>query len=145
MRLSKFIIVGIILGITLYKAEAVSWFRIFEMFHFQSFHMYGIIGSAVILGVLIVQLIRRTHMRSIEGKEIVIPPKDKALWRYILGGFIFGLGWALAGVCPAPMFILMGSGYTVFVVFLLAAMTGTFFYGVVRKYLPHQIKSKKEP
>ncbi len=140
MRLSKYIFIGILLGMTLYKAEAVSWFRIFEMFHFQAFHMYGIIGASVVLGVLIVQLIKRTHMRSVEGEEIVIPPKDNAYARYILGGFIFGLGWALAGVCPAPMFILMGSGYTVFIVFLAAAMFGTFFYGVVRKYLPHQIK-----
>ncbi len=140
MRLSRFIFIGILLGMTLYKSEAVSWFRIFEMFHFQSFHMYGIIGTAVVAGVGIVQLIRRTHMRSVEGKEIVIPPKDKAYARYILGGFIFGLGWALAGVCPAPMFILLGSGYTVLVVFLAAAMFGTFVYGVVRKYLPHNMK-----
>ncbi len=137
MRMSKFIFVGILLGVTLYKAEAVSWFRIFEMFHFQSFHMYGIIGSSVAAGLLIVQLIKRTHMHSIEGKEIVIHPKDRSVPRYLIGGFIFGLGWALAGVCPAPMFILMGSGYTVFIVFLAAAMFGTFFYGLVRKYLPH--------
>ncbi|MBP8240399.1 MAG: YeeE/YedE family protein [Saprospiraceae bacterium] len=140
MRLSKYILIGILLGVTLYKSEAVSWFRIFEMFHFQSFHMYGIIGTSVIAGILVVQLIKRTHMRSAEGKEIVIAPKDKAYARYILGGFIFGLGWALAGVCPAPMFILMGSGYTVFIVFLAAAMLGTFFYGVARKYLPHNLK-----
>ena len=137
MRLSRFILVGILFGITLYKAEAVSWFRIYEMFHFQSFHMYGIILSAIILGVGIVQLIKRTHMRSIEGKEIAFHPKDKSVPRYLLGGAIFGMGWALAGVCPGPMFILMGSGYTVFIVFLLAAMTGTFAYGYFRKYLPH--------
>jgi uncharacterized membrane protein YedE/YeeE len=140
MRLSKYILIGILLGVTLYKSEAVSWFRIFEMFHFQSFHMYGIIGTSVVAGILVVQFIKRTHMRSAEGKEIVIAPKDKAYARYILGGFIFGLGWALAGVCPAPMFILMGSGYTVFIVFLAAAMLGTFFYGVARKYLPHNMK-----
>ncbi|HRD81046.1 MAG: YeeE/YedE family protein [Saprospiraceae bacterium] len=140
MRLSKYIFIGILLGLTLYKSEAVSWFRIYEMFHFQSFHMYGIIGTSVIAGILVVQLIKRTHLKSIEGKEIVIQPKDKAYARYILGGFIFGLGWALAGVCPAPMFILMGSGYTVFIVFLAAAMLGTFFYGVARKYLPHNMK-----
>ena len=137
MRLSRYIIVGIILGITLYKAEAVSWFRIFEMFHFQSFHMFGIITSAIVLGVIIVQIIKRTHMKSVEGKEIVIPPKDRSFPRYIIGGFIFGCGWALAGVCPGPMFILMGSGYTVFVVFLLSAMTGTYFYGKIRSKLPH--------
>lgn len=140
MRLSKFIIIGILLGMTLYKSEAVSWFRIYEMFHFQSFHMFGIIGTAVILGIILVQIIKRTHLKSTEGKEIVFNPKDNAYPRYIIGGFIFGLGWALAGVCPAPMFILMGSGYTVLIVFLLAAMTGTFFYGVARKYLPHQWK-----
>lgn len=137
MRLSRFILIGIIFGITLYKAEAVSWFRIYEMFHFQSFHMYGIIFSAIILGVGIVQLIKRTHMRSIDGQEITFQPKSRSVPRYLLGGMIFGMGWALAGVCPGPMFILMGSGYTVFVVFLLAAMTGTFAYGYLRAYLPH--------
>ncbi len=137
MRMSRYILVGIIFGITLYKAEAVSWFRIFEMFHFQSFHMYGIIFSAIALGIAVVQLIKRTHMKSAEGQEIHIGEKDKSWKRYIYGGFVFGLGWALAGICPGPMFILLGSGYTVLVVFLLSAMTGTFFYGYMRKRLPH--------
>lgn len=137
MKLSRYIFVGILLGITLYKAEAVSWFRIFEMFHFQSFHMYGIIFSAVIAGVGIVQIIKKKHLKSIEGQEIVFHPKDRSIPRYLLGGFIFGMGWALAGVCPGPMFILLGSGYTVFAVFLASAMFGTFLYGVLRKYLPH--------
>jgi uncharacterized membrane protein YedE/YeeE len=137
MRMSKYILIGILLGITLYKAEAVSWYRIFEMFHFQSFHMYGIIFSAIAVGALAVQLIKRTHMKSTEGKEIVIQDKDKRWQRYIIGGFIFGLGWALAGICPGPMFILLGSGYTVLIVFLLSAMTGTFIYGLLRSKLPH--------
>ena len=137
MRLSRYILVGILLGVTLYKAEAVSWFRIYEMFHFQSFHMYGIIFSAIAAGVLIVQFIKRRHLKSIEGKEIVFHDKDRSIPRYIIGGFIFGMGWALAGVCPGPMFILMGSGYTVLVVFLAAAMFGTFLYGVLRSRLPH--------
>lgn len=137
MRMSRYIFVGILLGFTLYKTEAVSWFRIFEMFHFQSFHMYGIIGTAVVAGILIVQFIRRYHLKSVEGKEIVIPPKNKTYLRYIIGGFIFGLGWALAGICPAPMFILLGSGYTVLILFLASAMFGTYFYGVMRKRLPH--------
>lgn len=137
MRLSKYIIVGILLGITLYKSEAVSWFRIYEMFHFQSFHMFGIIFSAVAAGVIIVQLIKRSHLRSIEGKEIEFKPKDNTIPRYLIGGFIFGLGWSLAGICPGPMFILLGSGYTVLIVFLLSAMTATFVYGLLRKYLPH--------
>lgn len=135
--MSKYILIGILLGITLYKAEAVSWYRIFEMFHFQSFHMYGIIFSAIAVGALAVQLIKRTHMKSTEGKEIVIQDKDKRWQRYIIGGFIFGLGWALAGICPGPMFILLGSGYTVLIVFLLSAMTGTFIYGLLRSKLPH--------
>ncbi len=137
MKISKYIFVGILLGVTLYKAEAVSWFRIYEMFHFQSFHMYGIIFSAIIAGVVIVQVIKRTHMKSTEGQEIVFHPKDRSIPRYLIGGIIFGLGWALAGVCPGPMFILMGSGYTVFIVFLAAAMAGTFAYGLLRSRLPH--------
>jgi uncharacterized membrane protein YedE/YeeE len=121
----------------MYKTEAVSWFRIYEMFHFQSFHMYGIIFSAIALGVVVVQWIKRKHLKSSEGQEIKISDKDKHWPRYIFGGFIFGLGWALAGVCPGPMFVLMGSGYTVFIIFLLSAMTGTFVYGLLRKKLPH--------
>ncbi len=135
--MSKYILIGILLGMTLYKAEAVSWYRIFEMFHFQSFHMYGIIFSAIAVGIVAVQIIKRTHMKSTEGKEIVIQDKDKRWQRYIIGGFIFGFGWALAGICPGPMFILLGSGYTVLIVFLLSAMTGTFVYGLLRSKLPH--------
>ena len=137
MKISRYIFVGILLGVTLYKSEAVSWFRIYEMFHFQSFHMYGIIFSAIIAGIGIVQLIKRTHMKSTEGQEITFHPKDRSIPRYLIGGIIFGLGWALAGVCPGPMFILMGSGYTVFIVFLAAAMFGTFTYGLLRSKLPH--------
>lgn len=137
MRMSRYILIGILLGITLYKSEAVSWFRIYEMFRFQSFHMYGIIGSAVIAGILIVQIIKKRKVRNVEGQEIVIKDKAQSIPRYLVGGFIFGLGWALAGACPAPMFILLGSGYTVLVIYLVAAMTGTYLYGVLRKRLPH--------
>ena len=136
MRMSKFIFVGILLGFTLFKSEAVSWFRIFEMFHFQSFHMFGIIFSSIVCGMICIQVIKKLHLKSIEGEEILIKDKALSFNRYILGGFVFGLGWALAGVCPAPMFILMGSGYTVFIVFLASAMFGTFVFGLVRKYLP---------
>jgi uncharacterized membrane protein YedE/YeeE len=137
MRYSRYILVGALLGMTLYKAEAVSWFRIYEMFHFQSFHMYGIIFSAVIAGIIIVQLIKRRHLKSIEGQDIEFHDKNRSVPRYLIGGFIFGLGWALAGVCPGPMFILLGSGYTVFIVFLASAMLGTFIYGLLRPRLPH--------
>ena len=137
MKLSRFIFIGILLGLTLYKSEAVSWYRIYEMFQFQSFHMYGIIFSAIAVGLGYVQLIKRKHLKSIEGKEIEIRDKDKSVPRYLIGGIIFGLGWALAGVCPGPMFILLGSGYTVLVVFLASAMFGTLAYGLLRKKLPH--------
>ncbi|MDH3246384.1 MAG: YeeE/YedE thiosulfate transporter family protein [Saprospiraceae bacterium] len=137
MKMSRFILVGIIFGITLYKAEAVSWYRIFEMFHFQSFHMYGIIFSAVSAGVIIVQLIKKGRIKASDGNPIQINNKDLSIPRYLIGGFIFGLGWALAGVCPGPMFILLGSGVTVLIVFLSAAMFGTFLYGVLRDRLPH--------
>lgn len=137
MRLSKYIFIGILLGFILYKSEAVSWFRIYEMFRFQSFHMYGIIGSAIAAGIIIVQLIKRKRLKTAEGKEIVIKEKAKTYPRYLVGGFIFGIGWALAGACPAPMFILLGAGNTVFVVYLVAAMSGTFLYGLLRKKIPH--------
>lgn len=137
MRMSRYILVGILLGFILYKSEAVSWFRIYEMFRFQSFHMFGIIGSAIISGIIIVLLIKRRRMKNVEGKEITIKDKAKTYPRYLIGGFIFGIGWALAGACPAPMFILLGAGNTVFIVYLLAAMTGTFVYGLLRKRIPH--------
>lgn len=137
MRMSRYIFVGILLGFILYKSEAVSWFRIYEMFRFQSFHMYGIIGSAVISGIIIVYLIRKRHIKNVEGQEISIKDKAKSYPRYLIGGFIFGMGWALAGACPAPMFILLGAGNTVFIVYLVAAMTGTYIYGKLRKRLPH--------
>ena len=137
MRMSRYIMVGLLLGFILYKSEAVSWFRIYEMFRFQSFHMFGIIGSAIISGVIIIQLIKRKHLKNVEGQEIVIKDKANSLARYIIGGFIFGCGWALAGACPAPMFILLGAGHTVFITYLIAAMTGTFVYGKLRKSLPH--------
>jgi hypothetical protein len=136
MRMSRYILVGILLGFILYKSEAVSWYRIYEMFRFQSFHMYGIIGSAVVSGIIIVQIIKRRHVRNVEGQEIQIRDKNRSIPRYLIGGFIFGLGWSLAGACPAPMFILLGSGHTVFIVYLLAAMTGTYVYGLLRGKLP---------
>ena len=136
MRMSRYILVGMLLGFVLYKSEAVSWFRIYEMFRFQSFHMYGIIGSAVVAGIIIVLIIKKRHIKNVKGEEISIRDKNRSIPRYLVGGFIFGLGWALAGACPAPMFILLGSGYTVFVVYLVAAMTGTYVYGLLRKKLP---------
>lgn len=137
MRMSRYIMVGILLGFILYKSEAASWFRIYEMFRFQSFHMFGIIGSAIISGIIIVQIIKRRHIHNVEGNEITIKDKAVSVPRYVIGGFIFGCGWALAGACPAPMFILLGAGNTVFIVYLIMAMTGTFAYGKLRKRIPH--------
>ncbi len=137
MRMSRYILVGMLLGFILYKSEAVSWFRIYEMFRFQSFHMFGIIGSAIAAGIIVVQIIKRRHVKNVEGQEIAFKDKNKSIYRYLIGGFIFGLGWSLAGACPAPMFILLGSGHTVFIVYLIAAMTGTFLYGKLRPKLPH--------
>jgi uncharacterized membrane protein YedE/YeeE len=137
MRVVKYILVGILLGFILYKSEAVSWFRIYEMFRFQSFHMFGIIGSAVVSGMIIVQIIKRKKLKNLAGTPIIIKEKAKTYPRYLIGGFIFGMGWAIAGACPAPMFILMGAGHTVFFVYFIAAMAGTIVYGLLRKILPH--------
>jgi len=137
MKAIKYLFTGILFGIVLTKSEVISWYRIYEMFNFQSFHMFGIIGSAVVLGVLITQGIKGFGLKSIKGNPIVIPPKEKAFWRYLIGGTCFGLGWAMTGACPGPMFILVGSGATIFLLVIVSAMFGTFLYGVLRKYLPH--------
>ncbi len=137
MRYLKFLLIGILFGITLYKAEVVSWFRIQEMFRFQSFHMYGIIGSAVVIGAALIQLIKRTSLKDIYGHLISFSDKDMSFPRYILGGTIFGLGWALIGACPGPMFILVGGNASYFLIAIAGAVLGTFVYGVLRPKLPH--------
>jgi uncharacterized membrane protein YedE/YeeE len=133
----KFVLAGIFFGIVLSKAEVISWYRIYEMFRFQSFHMYGVIGSAVAIGIVGVQLIKRKKIKSIDGLEIKIAPKSPGILRYLIGGSIFGLGWALTGACPGPMFILLGKGVGVSVVVILSAIAGTFIYGIIRHKLPH--------
>lgn len=137
MKFIKYLLVGAIFGITLAKAEVISWYRIYEMFRFQSFHMYGVIGSAVVIGIIFVQIIKRTNMKSLDGEPIVIPPKQMSIPRYLFGGIIFGLGWAMTGACPGPMFILIGNGITVVIVMVLAAILGTYVYGLLRNKLPH--------
>jgi uncharacterized membrane protein YedE/YeeE len=137
MKYAKYILVGIVFGITLTKAEVISWFRIYEMFKFQSFHMYGVIGSAVILGIIFVQLIKRNQMKSTEGEQITFNPKNMSIPRYLFGGIIFGLGWALTGACPGPMFILVGNGFLVMLVAIASGILGTFVYGKLRSKLPH--------
>jgi uncharacterized membrane protein YedE/YeeE len=137
MKFLKFLFVGIFFGIVLVKSEAVSWYRIYEMFKFQSFHMYGIIGSAVLIGVCGIYLIKKYKLKSTQGTAIVVPPKEKSFVRYILGGSIFGLGWALAGACPGPMYILLGTGIYPMIIVIIAAMAGTFVYGLLKTKLPH--------
>lgn len=137
MKLIKFILLGIVFGIVMSKSEAVSWFRIQEMFRFQSFHMYGIIGTAVTLGVLGVALIKRFKIRDFQGNPIVFYPKEKSFIRYILGGIIFGLGWALSGSCPGPMVVNIGYGFFALIIVFLFAIFGTFIYGVIKDKLPH--------
>ena len=124
-------------GVVMYKSEAASWFRIYEMFNFQSIHMYGLMGSALAVGMLLVQLIKRNKAKDIKGNPIVITDKDKSWKRYVYGGVIFGLGWALAGACPGPMFVLVGAGYLPILVVIGGALLGTWFYGLLKNKLPH--------
>ena len=136
MKNIKYLLVGILFGTVLTKTEAVSWFRIQEMFRFQSFHMYGIIGSAIAVGALSVWLLKKFNVKSINGEEIVIPDKQFSKGQ-IYGGFIFGMGWALAGACPGPLYALLGAGYSVIIVGLLSAMLGTWVYSYLKPKLPH--------
>lgn len=134
----KYLLIGLVFGFVLMKSEVVSWFRIQEMFRFDSIHMYGIIGLAVIVGIISVQIIKRKNMTDVDGNPITIPPKDPSqVTRYIVGGSIFGLGWALLGACPGPMFALLGSGLTIMVIPITAALLGTYTYGILRPKLPH--------
>ncbi|MHA7056274.1 DUF6691 family protein [Aquimarina sp. M1] len=137
MRIIIYLAIGVFFGIVLFKSEAASWFRIYEMFQFASFHMYGIIGSAVGLGIIVVQLIKRYSIKSVNGDIIHIAPKEKSFSRYIFGGIIFGLGWALAGACPGPMFVLAGAGYVPILIVIVASIAGTFLYGLLKEKLPH--------
>ncbi len=137
MKLLKFILAGIVFGIVMTKSEAISWFRIQEMFRFQSFHMYGIITTAIVIGAIAVQLIKRFKIRDINGNPIIFNPKDMSIPRYLIGGTIFGLGWAMTGACPGPMFVNFGYGYGMMLLIILGALFGTFMYGVLRAKLPH--------
>ena len=133
-----YFVLGILFGIVLTKSEVISWFRIQEMFRFQSFHMYGVIGAAVAVAALSVAVIKKRGLKTVRGEAIVIPPKAWGRgYRYPVGGAIFGMGWALLGACPGPLFALIGNGVTVIFVALLSALAGTWVYGYLRPRLPH--------
>lgn len=137
-NLLPYLIAGTLFGIILVKSEVLSWFRIQEMFRFQSFHMYGIIGSAFVTAAASVRLLRWLRVRSLGGEKIDVPPKQMGRgYRYWVGGTAFGVGWALTGACPGPLFALVGTGESVFVVAIVAALAGTWAYGLVRAHLPH--------
>lgn len=137
MKSIKYIVAGILFGILMSKSEAISWYRIQEMFRFQSFHMYGIIGTAVFLGSIVVFLIKKFHIKDYLGKPIVFSDKDRSYPRYIIGGTVFGLGWALTGACPGPMFVNVGYGYLAMLIVIFGALIGTYFYGRIKDKLPH--------
>lgn len=137
MKLFRFFAVGILFGIVLTKSEAISWYRIYEMFMFQSFHMYGIIAVAIIVGVCGLKLIKKKDIKDYKGHPIEILDKEKSIARYLFGGIMFGLGWALVGACPGPIFILLGTGVPAIAVVLFGALLGTFVYGLIKDKLPH--------
>ena len=137
MKYLKFILVGVVFGIMFVKSEVVSWFRIYEMFRFESFHMYGIIGSAVVLGIIATLLIKKYRVRDIQGDIIMFQDKAKTWPRYIIGGIIFGIGWAMTGACPGPMFTLLGAGFPIFLVIIVSAIIGTWVYGAIKDKIPH--------
>lgn len=132
----KYVVVGIFFGIIFVKAEIISWFRIQEMFQLQSFFMYGVIGIAVVVGIISVQLIKRFNIKTIQGEKIEIQPKTFNKGQ-IYGGLLFGFGWAMTGACPGPLFAQIGTGATVIVVTLASAILGTWFYGLIKDKLPH--------
>ncbi len=136
MKVFKYLLVGFVFGIVLTKSEAVSWYRIYEMFQFQSFHMYGIIMVAIGTGIIGLQIVKRKQIKDIKGFPIVISNKEKGSLRYWIGGLLFGLGWALVGSCPGPIFILIGAGFYSVLLVLAGALIGTFIYGVLKDKLP---------
>jgi uncharacterized membrane protein YedE/YeeE len=137
MRIISFFSIGVIFGIILMKAEVISWFRIHEMFRFESFHMYGVIGTAVVLGALFMFLMKKFQIRNIDNNLVAYHPMRLNVKRHLIAGSIFGLGWALVGACPGPMYALLGSGYGMFILIILSATLGALAYGATRERLPH--------
>ena len=136
MKNLKFLFLGSLFGFILIKAEVISWYRIQEMFRFQSFHMYGVICSAIAVGMLSVFLIKKFNVKTFSGEEIKIEDKQFTKGN-VFGGLMFGLGWAMTGACPGPLYALIGSGLPVVIVILLSAVLGTYTYGILKDKLPH--------
>lgn len=133
-----FFLIGLPFGIIMTKSEVISWFRIIEMFRFESFHMYGVIGVAVTVGAIAMYLLKKFHAQTVEGKEIsYVSPVPLHIPRHLLAGSIFGIGWAVTGACPGPMWVLLGNGFGVVILFILGAIGGTWVYGMVKDKLPH--------
>ena len=137
MKYIKFLLVGVLFGIVLSKSEVISWYRIYEMFKFQSFHMYGVIGSAVVIGIFIMHFFKKGILKTYKGEAVIVKPKAKGFSKNLLGGIIFGFGWALGGVCPGPMYVLIGKGVIAILIILLGAHMGAFFYHAIKYRLPH--------
>ena len=137
MKYLKFFLVGIYFGIVLVKSEVVSWFRIQEMFHFQAIHMYGVLATAIGIGILSVLLVKGLKLKSFGGEQIDLTPKPFNKVGNLLGGIIFGFGWALTGACPGPLYALAGAGYVSVILALLSAFAGVIVYGTLRPKLPH--------
>ena len=137
MRKITYLLIGILFGIVMTKSEAISWYRIQEMFRFQSFHMYGIIGVAVILGALLHFWLKKGERKDLYGQVISLKDKPKTYVASIAGGTLFGLGWAMTGACPGPLYVLLGHGYLVIGAIILSALLGTFVYGLLKPRLPH--------
>jgi uncharacterized membrane protein YedE/YeeE len=137
-RLLAYMLLGVYFGIALTQSQVISWYRIQEMFRFQAFHMYGILGSAVATAALGLTAMKRWDVRTLDGEAIALEPKDMGRgYRYWLGGGLFGVGWALTGACPGPLFALLGNGVTVIAVAIGSALAGTWTYGYLRPRLPH--------
>jgi uncharacterized membrane protein YedE/YeeE len=136
MKNFKYLFIGFIFGIILIKAEVISWFRIQEMFRFQAFQMYGIIGSAIVVGMISILIIKKFNIRTFSGDKIEIAPKQFSKGN-VIGGLMFGLGWAMTGACPGPLYAMIGSGLMIIIVVLLSAVFGTYMYGVLKDKLPH--------
>ncbi|MDG1396816.1 MAG: YeeE/YedE thiosulfate transporter family protein [Polaribacter sp.] len=137
MKNIKFLILGIFFAIVLSKSQAISWYRFYEMFKFQSFHMYGVIGGAVVLSIIIMQLFKKGIIKDINGNKIIPKPKKQGFIRTIFGGTLFGLGWGISGACAAPVFVILGFESLAALIILIGALLGAFLYGLVSKKLPN--------